>query len=130
MKRFFDLFVVTLFSPIWFILLILIAALILIIQGRPIFFKQSRIGHKGEVILLYKFCTMSNEKDKNGKLLSDELRLTNLGKILRKTSLDELPSFFNVIRKDLSLVGPRPLISKYLNLYSQKQMKRHDVFYA
>ena len=118
---------VLLFCPIWITALFLITMLILIFQGRPIFFKQPRVGHKGKIIFLYKFCTMNNKRDNEGKLLCDELRLTRLGVLLRKLSLDELPSFFNVILNDLSLVGPRPFISKYLNLYSEEQMKRHDV---
>ena len=95
--------------------------------GRPIFFKQKRPGLKGEPFTFYKFRTMTNCEDGNGNLLPDKDRLTSFGKLLRKTSLDELPSLWNVLKGDMSLVGPRPLLMEYLPLYSIEQMRRHEV---
>ena len=110
-------------SPIMFC----IAFLIKFKLGSPIIFKQSRPGLNGNIFTLYKFRTMTDEKDKNGNLLSDEKRLTDFGKMLRATSLDELPELLNILKGDMSLVGPRPLLVKYLNLYSDTQERRHEV---
>ena len=93
----------------------------------PILFKQSRPGLHGKIFNIYKFRSMTNESDKEGILLSDELRLTKFGKLLRSTSLDELPSLWNVLKGEMSLVGPRPLLVEYLPLYSSKQARRHEV---
>jgi len=95
--------------------------------GRPEIFVQQRPGKNGKLFSFYKFRTMTNISDKNGKLLSDNLRMTSLGKILRQTSLDELPSFWNVLKGDMSLVGPRPLLAEYVPLYSREQARRHEV---
>ena len=95
--------------------------------GSPIFFKQPRPGLEGKVFNIYKFRTMTNECDSNGNLLSDSKRLTQFGKFLRSTSLDELPSLWNVLKGDMSLVGPRPLLVEYLPLYSERQSRRHEV---
>jgi lipopolysaccharide/colanic/teichoic acid biosynthesis glycosyltransferase len=96
-------------------------------MGFPIFFIQPRPGKNGKVFLLLKFRTMSQVADSSGQLLSDQLRLTKLGKLLRKLSLDELPQLINVLRGEMSLVGPRPLLVEYLPLYSREQARRHDV---
>ncbi len=93
----------------------------------PAFFKQERPGKNKKIFSLYKFRTMKDLKDKNGNLLPDAERLTKLGKFLRKLSLDELPEFLNVLKSDMSIVGPRPLLAKYLDLYSPEQARRHDV---
>lgn len=112
-----------LLSPI----LLMITLLVRIYNGKPVIFSQMRPGYKGEPFMFYKFRTMSNERDENGDLLPDEKRLTGFGSFLRKLSLDELPSLFNVLNGDMSLVGPRPLLMDYLPLYSDFQMLRHEV---
>lgn len=108
-------------------LLIILALINYTIHGSPVFFKQLRPGLKEKPFLFYKFRTMTNERDQNGDLLPDEQRLTPYGEWLRRTSLDELPSLFNVLKGDMSLVGPRPLLMEYLPLYNEFQKKRHDV---
>jgi len=108
-------------------LLIVIFLLILIQMGRPIIFKQMRPGLNGKPFYMYKFRTMTNEKDEQGNPLSDEQRLTRLGRFLRSTSLDELPELFNVLKGDMSLVGPRPLLMQYLDRYTPEQARRHEV---
>lgn len=127
MKRIFDL-VVTFFGLLLLLPVITLTALILISNlGLPIFFKQSRPGLNRKIFNIYKFRTMTNERDKDGILLSDEARLTKFGKFLRSTSLDELPSLWNVLKSDMSLVGPRPLLLEYLPLYSTQQARRHEI---
>ncbi len=111
------------FSPVFIIISILLK---LSFHGK-VFFIQPRLGYLGNEFLLIKFCTMTNNKDKKGNLLSDEKRLTKFGKFLRKTSIDELPSLINVIKGDMSLVGPRPLLVEYRNLYNERQLRRHTV---
>jgi lipopolysaccharide/colanic/teichoic acid biosynthesis glycosyltransferase len=96
-------------------------------MGRPVIFKQKRPGYKNKIFNLLKFRTMSNERDPSGNLLPDEERLKSFGKYLRKYSLDELPSLINIIRGDMSFIGPRPLLVEYLSLYNDIQIKRHDV---
>lgn len=110
-------------SPIYLILAILVR----IKLGSPIIFKQERPGLNEKIFTLYKFRTMTDEKDENGKLLPDEVRLTKFGKFLRSTSLDELPELINIIKGDMSIVGPRPLLVEYLPLYNEKQKCRHNV---
>ena len=127
LKRVFDivfsLMVLILLSPIF-----LIVALFVRLQlGSPILFTQERVGKDNKVFKMYKFRTMKNLKDKNGNLLSDKERLTIFGKKLRSSSLDELPEFFNVLRGEMSLIGPRPLLTEYIPLYSKEQIKRHEV---
>lgn len=127
MKRIIDIigssFLLLLLSP----LLIITASIVLLGLGRPIIFKQMRPGLYGNPFYILKFRTMLDKKDDNGILLPEEQRLTRLGKIIRKVSLDELPQLFNVIKGDMSLVGPRPLLMEYLNLYTPQQARRHDV---
>lgn len=108
-------------------IMIILAMLVRIKIGYPIIFKQDRPGLNGKVFKLYKFRTMSDVKDENGNLLPDHLRVTKFGTLLRATSLDELPSLLNVLKGDLSLVGPRPLLIQYLPLYSDEQARRHNV---
>ena len=127
MKRIFDL-VVT--FPGFFLLLpvmVLIAIVIRLKLGSPVFFKQARPGLNKEIFNMYKFRTMTNECDENGMLKPDGARLTKFGKFLRSTSLDELPGLWNVLKGDMSLVGPRPLLVEYLPLYSERQSRRHEV---
>ena len=108
-------------------LMVLLAALIRIKLGSPVLFCQQRPGLHGVPFHIYKFRTMTDERDSSGVLLPDEFRLTRFGKWLRKLSLDELPQLFNVLKGELSLVGPRPLLMEYLPLYSPEQARRHDV---
>lgn len=103
------------------------ALLVKIKLGSPVLFAQERPGKDEKIFRLYKFRSMTDERDENGKLLPDELRLTRFGKTLRATSLDELPELWNILKGDMSLVGPRPLLVKYLPLYSEEQHRRHDV---
>ena len=107
--------------------LAVICAAVFFCMGRPIFFKQPRPGLHGAIFTLYKFRTMTEAKDGNGTAFADDARLTNFGKMLRSTSLDELPSLWNVAKGEMSLVGPRPLLIEYLELYSHNQARRHVV---
>lgn len=107
--------------------LLITAGLVKLRLGSPVIFKQERPGLNEKIFTLYKFRTMTDEKDENGKLLPDEIRLTRFGKWLRSTSLDELPELFNVLKGDMSIVGPRPLLVKYLEYYDRNQKHRHDV---
>lgn len=95
--------------------------------GSPVLFKQERPGKNGEIFTLYKFRTMTDERDASGELLPDEIRLTKFGKLMRSLSLDELPEFYNILKGDMSFVGPRPLLVKYLPLYNARQSMRHNV---
>ncbi|WP_024787517.1 MULTISPECIES: sugar transferase [unclassified Lebetimonas] len=117
------LILIILFSPI----MLLTAIAIYLWDGRPVIFMQERPGYKGRIFKIYKFRTMTNEKDEFGNLLPDEKRLKGIGKIIRKLSLDELPQLFNVLKGDMSFIGPRPLLVEYLPLYNEEQKKRHDV---
>jgi len=127
LKRLFDialaLILVILFSPIY----IVVSILVLVKMGSPILFRQQRPGKDANVFGIYKFRTMTNETDENGELLPDELRLVGVGKFIRSASLDELPQIFNVLKGEMSFVGPRPLLVEYLPLYNERQSKRHDV---
>ena len=127
MKRLFDFFsslvMIILFSP----LIVLVTFLVKIKFGSPILFTQARPGLNGKVFKMMKFRTMLDSNDKFGNLLPDEQRMTSFGAFLRSTSLDELPGLFNVLKGDMSLVGPRPLLVQYLPLYNKEQARRHNV---
>ena len=127
MTRLFDILVVALTAPIWLPLVLILAALVRIKLGSPVFFRQERPGFHGQLFRLIKFRTMTVARDENGNLLPDAVRLTPFGKWLRSTSLDELPELFLVLKGDMSLVGPRPLLVQYLPLYNKEQARRHDV---
>ncbi len=107
--------------------LLLVAVLVRKKLGKPVIFTQERPGLHEKIFKLYKFRSMTDERDANGELLSDEVRLTNFGKYLRSTSLDELPELFNILKGDMSVVGPRPLLVKYLPFYNEFEKHRHDV---
>jgi lipopolysaccharide/colanic/teichoic acid biosynthesis glycosyltransferase len=127
MKRAFDLILVGITAVLWLPALLLIAVLIHFRLGSPVLFKQSRPGLNGKPFLLVKFRTMSDARDPSGNLLPDVARLTRLGRILRSSSLDELPELWNVLKGEMSLVGPRPLLMEYLPLYDERQARRHAV---
>ncbi|WP_275531730.1 sugar transferase [Exiguobacterium sp. AT1b] len=117
------LIAIIIFSPIFLMTAVIVAMKI----GRPILFTQVRPGLNEKVFKMYKFRTMTNERDSKGELLADHLRLTKSGSFLRATSLDELPELFNILKGDMSFIGPRPLLVEYLELYSPDQKKRHNV---
>lgn len=126
-KRVFD-FVCSLLALIVLSPVLLITALLVRIKlGTPVIFKQKRPGLNERIFTLYKFRTMTDQKDEQGNLLSDEVRLTKFGKMLRSTSLDELPELWNILKGDMSVVGPRPLLVRYLPYYTDKEKHRHDV---
>ena len=108
-------------------LMIIIGILVRIKLGRPVIFKQKRPGKNEKIFTLYKFRTMTDEKDEQGNLLADEKRLTKFGKFLRSTSLDELPELWNILKGEMAIVGPRPLLVEYLPLYNEEQKHRHDI---
>ena len=126
-KKIFDLLLIFLSLPLTLPIYLLTMLLALTQLNFPILFRQSRTGLNGKIFNIYKFRTMTNECDKDGILLPDALRLNKFGKFLRSTSLDELPSLWNVLKSDMSLVGPRPLLLEYLPLYSTQQARRHEV---
>ena len=126
-KRLIDIVVSVVFILCFWWLYIVLAVLIRIKLGRPVLFKQERPGLNGKIFTMYKFRSMTDGRDKNGKLLSDSERLTSFGRVLRATSLDEIPEFFNVLKGDMSLVGPRPLLVEYLPRYNEFQARRHEV---
>lgn len=107
--------------------LLILAILVRVKLGSPVLFRQKRVGLNEKIFTLYKFRTMTDERDGNGELLPDEIRLTRFGKTLRSTSLDELPELFNIIKGDMSIVGPRPLLIQYLAFYNNQQKRRHEV---
>ena len=118
-----SLFAIIILSPV----LLIVALLIRIKLGSPVIFKQKRPGLNEKIFTLYKFRTMTDAKDEQGNLLPDEIRLTKFGKLLRSTSLDELPELFNILKGDMAIVGPRPLLVRNLPLYNEHQKHRHDV---
>lgn len=126
-KRLFDLVVVVLLLPIAIPLLMALALTVRCRLGSPVLFRQERPGLFGKPFIILKFRTMSDARDAIGNLLPDGERLTRFGTWLRSTSLDELPELFNVLRGDMSLVGPRPLLMRYLDRYTPEQMRRHEV---
>lgn len=117
------LFLIIVFLPVYLI----VAFLIWKKMAKPILFRQKRPGYKEKIFGIYKFRTMTNETDEYGNLLPDDQRLVGIGKFIRSTSLDELPQLFNVLKGEMSFVGPRPLLIEYLPLYSETQKRRHDV---
>ncbi|WP_279014350.1 sugar transferase [Thomasclavelia cocleata] len=126
-KRFLDfilsLLVIIVLSPVYLI----VAILVRLKLGSPVIFTQERPGKNEKIFKMYKFRTMTNETDEKGNLLSDEIRLTKFGKLLRSTSLDELPELFNILKGDMSIVGPRPLLVSYLPFYTKEEKVRHEV---
>ena len=126
-KRILDLFIALLGSLVLSPVMLIIAILVLIKYGTPVIFRQERPGYRGRPFRVYKFRTMTNASNENDVLLPDSQRITRLGKLLRSTSLDELPELFNVIRGEMSIVGPRPLLMQYLPRYSAEQARRHEV---
>lgn len=126
-KRLFDLLLsltgIIVLLPVLLVLWILVRVKL----GSPALFTQERPGKNEKVFKLYKFRSMTDERDKNGELLPDEIRLTRFGRLLRATSLDELPELFNILKGDMSLIGPRPLLVRYLPYYTKEERHRHDV---
>ena len=118
-----SLLAIIILSPVFILTGILVRTKL----GSPILFKQNRPGLDEKIFTMYKFRTMTDQKDENGELLPDHIRLTKFGKMLRATSLDELPELFNILKGDMSIIGPRPLLVQYLALYSENQKRRHDV---
>lgn len=126
-KRLLDIIIsltaLVLLSPV----LLVVAVMVRIKLGSPVIFRQLRPGYREKIFPLYKFRTMTDKRDENGELLPDAERLTKFGRILRSTSLDELPELWNILKGDMSLIGPRPLLVSYLPLYNERQRRRHDV---
>jgi len=118
-----SLIAIIVLSPVYLIVAILVRTKL----GSPIIFTQERPGKGEEIFKMYKFRSMTDERDKNGKILPDDVRLTKFGKLLRSTSLDELPELFNILKGDMSIVGPRPLMARYLPYYKERERKRHTV---
>lgn len=127
MKRTFDIVVVLLALIAFSLPIICLYVLVFFLLGRPVFFAQVRPGIKGKPFRMYKFRSMTDERDSDGNLLPDSARLTKFGSLLRSSSLDELPGLWNVLKGDMSLVGPRPLLMEYLPLYNAEQFRRHEV---
>lgn len=135
MRRFYDVIIkraVDVFLSMFALLLLcpLLCVLCILVRiklGSPVIFRQERPGKNGKIFTLYKFRTMTDDRDENGELLPDEIRLTKFGQLLRNLSLDELPEFINILKGDMSFVGPRPLLVRYLPLYNEHQAMRHNV---
>jgi sugar transferase EpsL len=127
MHRIFEILLVLATAPMWFSVLAVTAVVLRVTLGSPVFFLQRRAGYKGEPFDIIKFRTMTDARNEAGELLPDEKRLTKFGRWLRSTSLDEFPELINVLRGEMSLVGPRPLLVRYLDRYSVSQARRHDV---
>lgn len=126
-KRFFDFVSALLALIVFSLLLAVVAVLVKIKLGSPVIFKQERPGVNNKVFTLYKFRTMTDERDENGELLPDEVRLTKFGQFLRNTSIDELPELINILKGDMSVIGPRPLLVQYIPLYNKHQARRAEV---
>jgi lipopolysaccharide/colanic/teichoic acid biosynthesis glycosyltransferase len=126
-KRIFDYLLILIFSPVLVPILALIALIVAVRLGRPVIFRQERAGFRGRPFTIYKFRSMSDARDKRGNLLPDEKRLTRFGKFLRASSMDELPELWNVLKGEMSIIGPRPLLVSYLERYNPEQARRHDV---
>lgn len=118
-----SLIAIIVLSPVYLIVAILVRTKL----GSPIIFTQERPGKDEKIFKMYKFRSMTDERDENGKILPDDVRLTKFGKLLRSTSLDELPELFNILKGDMSIVGPRPLMARYLPYYKERERKRHTV---
>lgn len=127
LKRGFDFFGAALSAPVWLLILLILALFVRVKLGSPVFFRQKRPGYREAIFELIKFRTMTDGRDINGNLLPDAVRLTPFGYWLRSTSLDELPELLNVLKGEMSLVGPRPLLVQYLSRYNPQQRRRHDV---
>lgn len=127
MPRIVDLLLLAAIAPFAIAIAVIVACIVYVSFGSPVFFTQARGGYANSTFRLYKFRTMTNERDANGDLLPDGDRLTRVGRFLRATSLDELPSLWNLLKGDIRLVGPRPLIADYLPLYNAEQKRRHQV---
>lgn len=127
LKRLFDLLAVLLTAPLWLTLMAIVSVAVRRKLGSPVLFRQKRPGYRGEIFELIKFRSMTGACGPDGKLLPDEVRLTSFGRWLRASSLDELPELFNILRGEMSLVGPRPLLTAYLPRYSARQARRHEV---
>lgn len=126
-KRPVDIFCALMAILVFWWLFFLVAILVRTKLGSPVIFCQERPGKDEKIFKLYKFRSMTDERDENGELLPDEVRLTRFGRFLRSTSLDELPEVWNILKGDMSVVGPRPLLVKYLPLYNERQARRHEV---
>ena len=126
-KRFFDVVLSGCALLVLWPVLLIVAILVRIKLGSPVIFCQERPGKDEKIFKMYKFRSMTDERDENGELLPDEVRLTKFGRLLRSTSLDELPELWNIFKGDMSIVGPRPLLVQYLPLYNEEQRHRHDV---
>lgn len=126
-KRLMDIICVLVAALVFWWLYLIVAILVKINLGSPIIFKQPRVGKNEKIFEMYKFRSMTDARDERGNLLPDEVRLTRFGRALRATSLDEIPEALNILKGDMSLIGPRPLLVEYLPLYSKQQRHRHDV---
>ncbi|MCR4636528.1 MAG: sugar transferase [Butyrivibrio sp.] len=126
-KRILDIILSLVILILFCWLYLIVAILVRVKLGSPILFKQRRPGYKEKIFGIYKFRTMTDERDENGNLLPDKDRLTSFGKLLRKTSLDEIPELFNILKGDMSFIGPRPLLPEYLPYYTDKEKLRHTV---
>lgn len=126
-KRALDIFCSLMALLVFWLLYVIVAILVRVKLGSPVLFTQDRPGKDEKIFKLYKFRTMTDARDENGRLLPDDVRLTKFGKLLRSTSLDELPEVFNILKGDMSIIGPRPLLVKYLPLYNEEQKRRHEV---
>ncbi|NJE73289.1 sugar transferase [Pseudoflavonifractor sp. SW1122] len=126
-KRALDVFCSLLAIVVFWWLFVIVAVLVRVKLGSPVLFTQDRPGKDEKIFKLYKFRTMTDDRDENGNLLPDDVRLTKFGRLLRSTSLDELPEVFNILKGDMSIIGPRPLLVSYLPYYTEKERHRHDV---
>lgn len=126
-KRLIDIVISALVIILFCWLYLILAIIVRLNLGSPIIFTQDRPGKNGKIFKMYKFRSMSDKRDENGELLPDKMRLNKFGRILRSTSLDELPEFFNILKGDMSFIGPRPLLVKYLEHYNSFEMRRHEV---
>lgn len=126
-KRTLDIFCSCMALLVFWWLYVIVAILVRVKLGSPVLFTQDRPGKDEKIFKLYKFRTMTDARDERGNLLPDDVRLTKFGKLLRSTSLDELPEVFNILKGDMSIIGPRPLLVKYLPLYNEEQKRRHEV---